>query len=170
MEKGGGKIEKLAIITQPLNENELMKFAKNIGDNLVKGDLVLLKGDLGSDKTTFVKGLAFSLGIDMKTVSSPTFTILNVYKGKVKLYHMDLYRLNDINEFIEAGLEEFLSPEDGITVVEWPDIIKSIRQNEFLEIIIEFVSIDFRRLKLIPRGEKYEQRFLRGENCENVKD
>jgi len=163
MEKGGGKIESVARITRPLNKDEFIDFAKKFGQNLSKGDLVLLRGDLGSGKTTFVKGLALSLGVDEDIVNSPTFVILNIYDGMVKLYHMDLYRLESIDDFLESGLEEYLFPKDGVTVIEWPDIIRTICPEEFLEINIEFTDFNTRRLKIHPRGKKYENRFLRGE-------
>jgi tRNA threonylcarbamoyladenosine biosynthesis protein TsaE len=170
MEKGGGKIKELAITTNLLNENNLIKFAKRFGKVLEKGDLIFLEGEIGSGKTTFVKGLALSLDIDMDIVSSPTFTILNIYSGRFKMYHMDLYRLKDIDEFIEAGLEEFLYPKDGVTVIEWPGIIESTWKDGFLKVKIEFIDNMMRKLMITFKGKNYEKRFLRGDFYENIKN
>lgn len=171
MEEGGGKIEGMARVTKALNKSEFIDFARKIGENLIEGDLILIRGELGSGKTTFVKGLALSLGVDEDIVSSPTFVILNIYSGKLKLYHMDLYRLESIDDFIEAGLEEYLFSEDGVTVVEWPDIIKPICPERHLEINIEFVDLNTRRLWVHSSDEGYVQRFLRGETFyENIQN
>jgi tRNA threonylcarbamoyladenosine biosynthesis protein TsaE len=170
MEKGGGKIKELAITMNLMSENDLIEFAKKFGTGLRRGDLIFLEGELGSGKTTFVKGLALSIDIDMNMVSSPTFTILNIYSGKLKIYHMDLYRLNNIDEFIEAGLEEFLYPKDGVTIIEWPGIIESIWKNGFLKVSIEFIDNTSRRLSITFKGKDYEERFLRGDFYENIKN
>ncbi|MDI3472437.1 MAG: tRNA threonylcarbamoyladenosine biosynthesis protein TsaE [Thermotogaceae bacterium] len=170
MEKGGGKIKELAITMNLMSENDLIEFAKKFGTGLRRGDLIFLEGELGSGKTTFVKGLALSIDIDMNMVSSPTFTILNIYSGKLKIYHMDLYRLNNIDEFIEAGLEEFLYPKDGVTIIEWPGIIESTWKDGFLKVKIEFIDNMMRKLMITFKGKNYEKRFLRGDFYENIKN
>jgi tRNA threonylcarbamoyladenosine biosynthesis protein TsaE len=85
------------------------------------GWVIGLSGDLGAGKTQLVKGLARGLGITAR-VHSPTFTLVNVYSdGRVPLYHLDLYRLETREEIIAAGLEEYLTPKDGVTVIEWAE-------------------------------------------------
>ncbi len=99
--------------------DEMKWLARALGEVLEAGDCVALYGDLGVGKTTFTQGLAQGLGI-RKPVNSPTFTLVKEYQGRLPLFHMDLYRLEDPSE--ELGLEEYWDG-DGVTVIEWPEII-----------------------------------------------
>jgi len=128
-----------------------------IGKNLVEGDLILLKGDLGSGKTILTKAIAEGMGIDRNRVKSPSFVLMNIYSDHLKLYHMDLYRLNDEDDFISSGLMEFLQPVDGVTVVEWADRISKMKLNEFLEITIDFEDEERRSVRLRAKGERFDQ-------------
>lgn len=96
--------------------------AKKFSTQLKEKDLVLLKGDLGSGKTTFVKFLVKSLGFPQDNVSSPSFTIVQeyIFEGKT-IYHIDLYRIEKEDELFEIGLEEILNG-DSLVIVEWPDV------------------------------------------------
>ena len=102
------------------SESETMRFAGKLADMLKAGDTVLLHGDLGAGKSVFARGVARALGIQ-GAMPSPTFTLLIPYDGRCKLYHYDLYRLNDEDEFYAAGLDEFIGG-DGIALVEWPEM------------------------------------------------
>ena len=102
------------------SEEETRAIAHEFAATLKSGDVVLLAGDLGAGKTTFVKGLAAGLGIDPAEVSSPTFTLLHEYRGgRLTLYHADLYRL-DNTATEDLGLEE-TGVRDGVLAIEWPD-------------------------------------------------
>ena len=106
------------MITQ--SETETHGLARELSLTLKAGDVLLLSGDLGSGKTTFVRGLAEGLGIDPDDVSSPTFTLLHEYRGgRLTLYHADLYRL-DTTATDDLGLEE-TGVRDGVLAIEWPD-------------------------------------------------
>ena len=120
MERGGEKIEKL----ESLSLEKFLKFAEEFSKSLRDGDIVLLKGELGTGKTTFVRGVAKGLGIDPSMVRSPTFTLMNVYPGEITLYHADLYRLDDPSQIFYVGLEEVLEEGDGILAVEWADMFE----------------------------------------------
>ena len=102
------------------SEAETQAVASELAVTLKPGDVLLLSGDLGAGKTTFVKGLAAGLGIDPDEVSSPTFTLLHEYRGgRLTLYHADLYRL-DKTATDDLGLEE-TGVRDGVLAIEWPD-------------------------------------------------
>ena len=102
------------------SEDETAAVARTLADTLQPGDVVLLSGNLGAGKTAFVRGLAAGLGIDPGEVSSPTFTLVHEYGGgRLKLYHVDLYRLEK-GASDGLGLEE-MGVEDGVLAIEWPD-------------------------------------------------
>ena len=102
------------------SEAETHLLARELAATLEAGDVLLLSGDLGAGKTTFVRGLAEGLGIDPAAVSSPTFTLLHEYRGgRLALYHADLYRL-DKTATEDLGLEE-TGVRDGVLAIEWPD-------------------------------------------------
>ena len=102
------------------SEADTLRFAGKLSDMLEAGDSVLLHGDLGAGKSVFARGVARGLGIS-GAMPSPTFTLLIPYEGRKKLYHFDLYRLNDPDEFYAAGLEEFIGG-DGVALIEWPEM------------------------------------------------
>ena len=138
------------------SEAALQAFAASLGPHLQAGDVLLLDGDLGAGKTSFTKGLAKWLGIT-DYVKSPTFTIIREYRhGRLPLYHMDLYRLED-GGAEDLGLEEYFEG-DGVSVVEWPDFL-GLSEPE-TDLLIHFQKDDnsdtTRHLELVPRGPRYE--------------
>jgi len=102
------------------SEADTMKFAACLAGMLAAGDTVLLNGDLGVGKSVIARGVARGLDIH-GPMPSPTFTIMIPYEGRKKLYHFDLYRLSDPDEYYAAGLDEFVGG-DGIALVEWPEM------------------------------------------------
>ena len=102
------------------SEADTLAFAGALSGMLENGDSVLLHGDLGAGKSVFARGIARGLEIS-GPMPSPTFTLLIPYEGKKKLYHFDLYRLNDPDEFYAAGLDEFIGG-DGVALIEWPEM------------------------------------------------
>lgn len=98
---------------------ETFELGRKIGQLLMSGDIVLLRGDLGAGKSVFARGLARGVGIDC-AMPSPTFTLMQPYEGRIPFYHFDLYRLDDPEEFYEAGLDEYAFG-NGAAVIEWPD-------------------------------------------------
>ena len=99
------------------SEKDTYAFAKRVADRLKGGEVILLSGDLGAGKTTFTKGLALALGVK-ETVTSPTFTYVKEYEGRLPLFHFDMYRVADADEVYELGLEEYFY-RGGVVVVEW---------------------------------------------------
>lgn len=113
---------KMTIKTNTPQETE--DLGRRIGEKLRKGDVVSLRGSLGAGKTVIAKGIARALGIE-EAIVSPTFTLVQEYDGREKLYHLDIYRLSGEDEFESMGGEEFLYP-DGITLIEWSEKIDSM--------------------------------------------
>jgi len=93
---------------------------QQLGIQLINGDILALIGDLGGGKTWFTKGVAIGLEIDPNYIVSPTFTIVNEYRGKSNIFHIDLYRLNNKTEILALDLEDYFSME-GIVIIEWAD-------------------------------------------------
>ncbi|MBI3212056.1 MAG: tRNA (adenosine(37)-N6)-threonylcarbamoyltransferase complex ATPase subunit type 1 TsaE [Simkania negevensis] len=117
---------------------ETEEFGKTIARELPKKAILCFFGDLGSGKTTLMKGLISTLAhISPHEIQSPTFTTLNIYEGKQTVYHFDLYRLANIEEFIEKGFTEYLS-EEGICCIEWAEKIVSILPDNHFSIRIEY--------------------------------
>ncbi len=113
------KKENLTIITH--SDEETIQLGRKLGSLLTEGDVAALAGELGSGKTWFTKGIASGLAVPADTVVvSPSFALVNVYQGRCTLFHLDVYRLETLSDFLAAGLEEYLH-EDGVTVMEWAD-------------------------------------------------
>ena len=108
------------MIYQTRSEAETLRFASALAEMLGAGDTVLLNGDLGAGKSVMARGIARALGVT-GAMPSPTFTLLIPYQGRIPVYHFDLYRLADPDEFYAAGLDEFVGG-DGVAVVEWPQM------------------------------------------------
>ena len=117
------------------NENETIEFAYNFAKNLKKGDIIILSGELGSGKTKFVQGVLKYFNLEDE-ISSPTFTIVNEYIAEnMNIYHFDLYRLEDIDEFYAIGGEEYFSK--GICIFEWGEILESELKDKYIKISYE---------------------------------
>ncbi len=129
--------------------SEMDELANIISECIRPGLLIGLAGDLGSGKTTFTKFLAKHMGIEAN-VNSPTFTILKIYQGKPPLYHMDVYRLEDIGYDFE--LEDFIYG-DGVAVIEWYSFVKKMLPDEMLTLDITMISDNLREITIKGSGE-----------------
>lgn len=132
------------VITE--SPEETKRLAGQLAGRLGAGSVLALHGELGSGKTCFVQGLAEGLGVS-DVVSSPTFTIVNEYKGRCRLYHVDLYRLKSAAEVETLGLEDYLEGE-GITAIEWPEKAAFMLPKNTIHIYFEFMDINRRRIKI----------------------
>jgi tRNA threonylcarbamoyladenosine biosynthesis protein TsaE len=139
-------------IVRTNSTEETLQFSKELAQKLQPGDVITLEGDLGAGKTTFTKGLAVGLDIN-KNVSSPTFTIIKEYNGRLPLYHMDVYRLEDSDE--DLGFDEYFEGQ-GVTVVEWAHLIEDQLPKELLQINITHGEENSRNLTITPKGNRYE--------------
>ena len=117
------------------SSDETMVFASKLASKLHIGDVVVLSGELGAGKTKFTEGFLKYFGLD-KEISSPTFNIVNEYKkDDIKIYHFDVYRLEDVDEFYAIGGEEYFS--SGICLIEWGELIEEALPNDYIKISFE---------------------------------
>ena len=135
-------------------EEDTLELAENIESEKFDGMVICLNGELGSGKTVFVKGFAKALGIQ-ETVTSPTFSLVKEYHdGEMSLFHIDVYRMEDSKE--NFGLDDYLNQE-GICIIEWPEMIEEQLPEERLDIKIKVIDDDVRVFVFTPHGEQYEE-------------
>lgn len=133
-------------------------WGEQIGESCHSGDIILLNGDLGAGKTVFSKGIGKGLGIT-EPVSSPTFTVLQIYEeGRIPLYHFDVYRIADIEEMEEIGYEDYFYGQ-GVCLIEWASLIQEILPENAVVITIEKdleQGIDYRKITVCGYDKKME--------------
>lgn len=136
---------------------DTLKLGRIIAGHIKPADIICLFGQLGAGKTVLVKGIAEGLGIKRGEVVSPSFILMRLHKkGRIPLYHFDLYRLNDPLEITAAGFEEYLYG-DGAAVVEWAERLKYLTPKEFLKIELSIKGKDKRLINLSAYGDRYKQ-------------
>jgi tRNA threonylcarbamoyladenosine biosynthesis protein TsaE len=123
---------------------ESIELGKKIGTFLVANDVVALTGTLGAGKTTLIQGIAEGIGVK-DYVTSPTFIIINEHQGRIPFFHVDLYRLNDVGEIEDLGIEEYFE-RGGACVIEWAEKLKELKPKACHEIEIEIVSENERKI------------------------
>jgi len=139
----------LRIITE--SDQETIAFGRRLGSCLIPGDVVALAGELGSGKTWLTKGIALGLDISPDTVvTSPSFALVNEYQGRMTLFHMDIYRLESLSEFISAGLEEYFQGGE-VVVLEWADRWPQILPEQNIK--VELLILDDHRREMTLTGE-----------------
>ena len=130
------------------SEEDTISFADEFASKLNSNSIIILSGDLGSGKTKFTEGILKHFGLENE-ISSPTFTIVNEYDANnQKIYHFDLYRLSDIDEFYAIGGEEYL--QNGICIFEWGEMIEDILPNSYIKITFsrDSENVDYRKLRI----------------------
>jgi len=140
------------------SRDETLAFAVAIGEQLRPGDVVVLTGDLGAGKTVFAQGIARALGVD-EPVTSPTFTIVQEYAGRYPLAHVDVYRIDRIQELHDFGFDELF---DGrIVVIEWGEAVARVLPRDRLAVHIEIGDddLDERRIEVVGHGPDWATRF-----------
>ena len=148
------------VVFQTKSTSETIRIGKSIGSLLMSGDVVALVGELGTGKTQFIKGLATGVGVGKPTyISSPSFTLINEYAGKVPFYHIDLFRLKSEREAEELGLEEYFQG-GGITAIEWADKMPSFLPQEMLWIHIRYTGKHTRSFEIIAKGKRFEKMII----------
>jgi len=132
---------------------QTQKFGSCIGELALPGDIFLLVGSLGTGKTCLTQGIAWGLGIKEYTMS-PSFVIVRELYGRLPLYHIDLYRLDHLEEIVELGLDDYLYG-NGVCVVEWAEKGLSVLPTEHLLIQISYLADTERSFQLKPSGKRY---------------
>jgi len=127
---------------------ETIKLGKEFAGELCKGDVVALCGDLGSGKTTFTKGIGKGLGVkDALHINSPTFVLIKEYEGRLLLYHLDLYRLDDLKDIEDIAVEEYMYG-DGVTIIEWAEKAKKILPKKHIVVKFKIKGAEEREIKI----------------------
>lgn len=135
------------------SEDDTMELAQNLESEKFPNMVICLEGDLGSGKTVFAKAFALALGVT-ENITSPTFTIIKeYYGGEMPLFHMDVYRLNEVKQ--DLGIEEYFTKK-GVTIIEWSDLIEDILPKNRLDIRIKIIDENTRQFVITPHGSKYE--------------
>ncbi len=130
------------------SEQETIDLGEKIAKRLKPGDLVALSGDLGAGKTTLVKGIAKGLGVkDYRHVNSPSFVLVKEYKGKVPLYHFDIFRLDNLKDIEDIGYEDYLGRR-GVVAIEWSNKMSRILPKRHLRINLKIKSTDTRIINI----------------------
>ena len=143
------------MVFESFSEKDTFELGKKIGKEAIPGDIYTLIGDLGVGKTAFTKGVAQGLEIT-EPISSPTFTIVQVYEeGRIPFYHFDVYRIGDVEEMDEIGYEDYFYG-NGVTFIEWANLIEEILPDNYRRITIEKElekGFDYRKITIEEIGK-----------------
>lgn len=146
---------------------ELSYLGSRMAQLMAPGDFFALDGDLGAGKTLLTQGIAQGLGV-LEDITSPTFTIIHEYEsGRLPLYHMDVYRLKQPEELYDLGYEEYFYGQ-GVTVVEWAQLVHALLPEEYLGLEIAVV-LEGRELRFAPHGARYERMIEELTGCDYSK-
>jgi len=149
------KIARTAYVFLSDSPAATLQFSKRLGSKIVCGGVIALVGELGCGKTLFTRGLCVGLGVPERAVNSPTFAFVNEYRGRLPIYHVDLYRINNIEDGFEIGMLDYLArAETSVIVLEWAEKVLSLLPDDCLEVQFKVLSPRKRRLELTGSGEK----------------
>jgi len=143
----------LTLTLTSASAEETRRLGEILGKRAAAGDVYCLSGDLGAGKTVLAKGVAVGLGV-RGMVTSPTFTLINEYEGRIPFYHMDFYRLEGPEELADLGYEEYFYGQ-GVTLIEWAENATDVLPEERLDIKIIHCGDDTRKITVKPAGDRY---------------
>jgi tRNA threonylcarbamoyladenosine biosynthesis protein TsaE len=134
-----------------------LAMGKKIGEKLDAGSIIAMSGELGCGKTLLTRGICDGLGVPPRQVSSPTFVLVNEYKGRLPVFHMDLYRLGNIDDGFEIGIMDYFArAEAGVMVIEWAEKMISILPPDMLRIEFDILSNKKRMIKFSSKSNKFD--------------
>jgi tRNA threonylcarbamoyladenosine biosynthesis protein TsaE len=140
---------------------ETFRLGKKMGELLPRGSVIALCGELGSGKTLLAKGIARGMQVANEgEVTSPSFTLVNEYQGRCKIYHVDLYRLQNVQQIEDLGWEEMIFGS-GVTLIEWPEKVLHLLPEDRIEIFLEWVGEEERDLEFQSKGKIGKELILR---------
>jgi tRNA threonylcarbamoyladenosine biosynthesis protein TsaE len=146
-------LKSLNLITH--TPEETRELGRRLGELSQPGDIYLLSGNLGAGKTCLTQGMVWGLG-SSEYALSPTFVLMREIKGRLTLYHIDLYRLDRLEEIADLGLDEYLYSK-GVSVIEWAEKGRGLLPAEHLQIRIEYLSDNERSFEFVPAGKRYQK-------------
>ena len=136
------------------------KLGRKIGERIVPGTIFALSGELGCGKTLLTRGVCEGLGVPLRQVSSPTFVLVNEYRGRYPVFHMDLYRLGDIDDGFEIGIMDYFHrAESGVMLIEWADKMGSVLTDDILKVEYEILGDKKRKITFSSKSDKYSNVF-----------
>jgi tRNA threonylcarbamoyladenosine biosynthesis protein TsaE len=135
------------------SEAQTRRLGERLGELLVGGEVIALQGELGSGKTRWVQGIGEGMQVG-QPVTSPSFTLVNEYRGRLPLYHVDLYRVEEPAEAVAFGLEDYLYG-DGVCVIEWAERVAQVLPPDYLWITFRHLDDTKRRITMRASGERY---------------
>jgi tRNA threonylcarbamoyladenosine biosynthesis protein TsaE len=145
----------LTIVSRSVEET--ISLGEKFGELVSAGDFIALTGELGSGKTHFTQGVAAGLGVDPSIrVTSPTYTIMNSYAGRLHLHHFDLYRLSGDQDAAELGFEEYFNGT-GVCIVEWAERLQDLLPDGRMTVIFSYIDDTVRAIAVEPHGARYEE-------------
>ena len=142
------------LVLRSHSARETARIGSALGQYAEAGDVFLLSGELGAGKTCLTQGIAKGLGVD-EYVRSPTFVLVSVHQGRLPLYHIDIYRLDEVAEVVDLGLEEYLAG-DGVSVIEWASKALEVFPQPYMLVTLTYEGENERLIQLEARGERHE--------------
>ena len=142
------------LVLRSHSARETARIGSALGQYAEAGDVFLLSGELGAGKTCLTQGIAKGMGID-EYVRSPTFVLVSVHQGRLPLYHIDIYRLDEVAEVVDLGLEEYLAG-DGVSVIEWASKALEVFPQPYMLVTLTYEGENERLIQLEAMGERYE--------------
>jgi tRNA threonylcarbamoyladenosine biosynthesis protein TsaE len=130
---------------------------KKIGEKIAPGSIIAMSGELGCGKTLLTRGICDGLGVPLRQVSSPTFVLVNEYKGRLPVFHMDLYRLGNIDDGFEIGIMDYFArAEAGVMIIEWAEKMISLLPSDMLRVEFDILSDKKRRIRFSFISNKFD--------------
>lgn len=137
-----------------------LALGKKIGERLPAGSIIALTGELGCGKTLMTRGICAGLDVPLRQVNSPTFVLVNEYKGQLPVFHMDLYRLEGVDDGFEIGITDYLArAAEGVMIIEWAEKMSSILPSDILRVEFDIISENKRRICFSSKTKQFSDLF-----------